>query len=94
MLKGVLISRYSRSSREAAYKDCRQLIGHNLEDLKRRLSQRGVGIPPNMAKDFATVLTWANEMRYEPGDEAGEHAQHFLKSAKRLLVWAERTGSW
>jgi HEPN domain-containing protein len=94
MLKALLISRHPPGQRHNVYKACRQKIGHNLEELNRRLARIGARIPPSLDEEYATVLTWANEMRYEPGDQSLDHAEGFLNGASRLLDWAERSASW
>lgn len=94
MLKALLISRSPATERSTVFEHCRRKIGHSLEALHNGLAERGARIPPALGEDYALVLTWANELRYEPGDEGPEHAESFVKSADKLLRWAERTGSW
>jgi HEPN domain-containing protein len=66
-------------------------FGHNLRGLRAALVQRGVALPRSVATEFLFASTWSEQMRYDPSERDLPDAEKFLKAARTIVAWADRS---
>jgi hypothetical protein len=89
-LKALLLERSTTAQRPKLLKSFRGKIGHSLEEIKKRLRGRGVTIPQQLTRAFASVNTWSVNLRYDTGSKTRHETAALLRSVKAVAAWVER----
>lgn len=94
MMKAVAISNVAgKQARAEAARELKEKFGHNLDALRKRLSDYGYHMPPNVLDAFRRVNTWDTSQRYDPKRVPMEDAVVLLGSVQILMVWMDKIGA-
>jgi HEPN domain-containing protein len=88
VLKALLLSRTPRKKHPAELKRLKEELGHNLEQLKNELSQKGVELPREQKENLKRVRpNWSSEMRYDVRRWKREDAERVVAAAEAIFDW-------
>ena len=90
-LKSLLIERTPAGQRPATLASFRGVAAHDFDWLRRRLAERGVALPGDVAEAMITVREWGVGMRYRPEEGNSAEAERFLRQTSIILTWTQRS---
>jgi HEPN domain-containing protein len=86
-LKALLLKKSVAGQRPKVLKFFRGKNGHDLEQIKKKLRERGVHFPRAMTPHFASVNTWSVTSRYDTTRKTGHMAGGQLKAVEAVINW-------
>lgn len=87
-LKALLLSRIPARKRPQMLRELKDVLGHDLERLKKRLLQTGLDFPSERVPDFTLVRrAWSSEMRYKVLRWRRPDAESVYVAASNLFSW-------
>lgn len=86
-LKAVLLVNTPRSQYAKLLESFRGHAGHDLERLRRTLSQLGVSPPRRLRMAFIRLGSWTTDVRYRPGQIRPTTARAVRDAALDVLHW-------
>jgi HEPN domain-containing protein len=91
ILKALMIERTIPTSRSQLLDELKKDFGHNLHRLREGLASRGVRVPSMENRCLLNLSVWSPNLRYEPGPGRIKDAERFLREARKLIGWADRS---
>lgn len=91
VLKALIIVVTPANARSGLLDAMKRDYGHSLHRLLTGLVERRVHLPSAVIRSFLFVSSWSPDLRYEPGPGDSVEAARFLKEAKAIVIWADRS---
>lgn len=91
-LKALILSRMPIGKRrEYARKNFHGATAHNYEYLKNLLRQLHVNTSSMISAALRKIASWSTDLRYEVGRRKPREASDFLRAARTVVAWCERS---
>ena len=94
ILKALVITLTPANERPPAGADTiqwlKETFGHDLRDLRIEVAKRGAKMSRDTAAEFAFILSWDPESRYELGPGDPDVTRRFLEAAGKIIDWADQ----